>query len=111
MKILTDDITIFEILSAAKMENFDPLKKSVFAFSSAESWHLLLFNPSGNLKGCRLYVLGKDNFEKELQEKLLPELLLLNDNHDYVILKNEALLIVETLIGNQKGKPLFFDAH
>jgi hypothetical protein len=109
MKILTGDIEILKILSESGNENFDPLKNQVFEFSYGESWCLFLFNPSGKFKGCRLYMLEKP-FETALREKLLPELLSLNDNHRYVILKNEALNIVESLISG-KNDFLFFDAH
>lgn len=111
MKILTDDVLIFERLSESKKEIFDPLQKQVFAFWADEMWCLFLFNPSGPLKGCRMYMLEKAHFEMELREKLLPELLSLNDSHDYVILKNNALIIVESLISTGKGDHLFFDAH
>jgi hypothetical protein len=110
MKILTDDIEVFKILSDAGMENFDPLKKHVATFLSGNFWCLFLFNPSGKLKGCRLYILEQQTLDRELREKLLPDLLLLNDNHGYVILKNEALIVVESLISSRKEN-LFFDAH
>ena len=111
MKTLTDDIEIFEMLSEAGMENFDPLKNSAFNFMFRESWCLLLFSPAGKYKGCRLYVLEMPTLEMDLREKLLPELISLPNDNGYFNLKNEALAIVEAFISNRKGEHLFFDAH
>ncbi len=109
--MLTDDIEIFKILAAADRENFDPLKNQVLKFSFNETWNLFLFSASGRFKGCRLYILENISLEIALHEKLLPELLSLPDHPEYFFLKNEALQIVETLIGNRKNDSLFFDAH
>jgi len=111
MKIVTDDIAIFEILAHAEMEEFDPAKSGVLHFFCNETWYLFLFCANGKFKGCRLYSLKKSSFEIELREKLLVELISLSDDPEYFFLKNEALKVVEALIGERKNNELFFDAH
>ena len=111
MKILTDDLKIFNILSEMKLEMFDPKKISVFDFSVDDSWCLFLFNPQGIHKGCRLYILENIEREIELREKLLPELISLPSDNGNFILKDKALKVVESIISNNKDGQLFFDAH
>jgi hypothetical protein len=111
MQILLDDVAIFKLLSESGEDHFDHGKIFVSQFSQEDCWHLFLFNPSGKLKGLRLYSIKKSVLGFELEKYLLPELLSLEEGHGYHALKNEALRIAETFIANRSNDHLFFDAH
>lgn len=111
MQILTDDIEIFRLLEKANVAGFDPSQPLVLDFTHEENWGLLLFNPSGELKGCRLFLIEQLNLTAEAERLLIPELLGLDDKHDYDRLKNRALAIVEHLLHEKKSSQLYFDGH
>jgi hypothetical protein len=111
MQLLLDDIEIFTLLEKANVAGFDPSKPLVLDFTHEESWGLLLFNPSGELKGCRLFLLPQQDLAAEAEKLLIPELLGLDDKHGYDRLKNKALAIVEHLIHEKKSSQLYFDGH
>lgn len=111
MKLITDDIEIFNLLEKANVAAFDPSKPLVLDFVHEENWCLLIFNPSGELKGCRLFLVDLQNLSIEAEKLLIPELLALDDKHDYDLLKNQALAIVEHLLRDKKSSQLYFDGH
>ncbi len=111
MKVILDDSEIFELLEKASLTQFDPSKQIVLDFTFEENWHLLLFNPSGNLKGCKLFVISKNNLALEAEKLLIPELLSLSDDDGFIFLKNKSLEIVELLLQDKKSAQLFFDGH
>jgi hypothetical protein len=111
MRILLDDIAIFDLLEKANVAAFDPSKPLVLDFVHEESWGLLLFNPSGELKGCRLFLIDQQHLSVEAEKLLIPELLALDDKHDYDQLKNKALAIVEHVLRDKKSSQLYFDGH
>lgn len=111
MKILLDDIEIFNLLEKANVAAFDPSKPLVLDFVHEDNWCLLLFNPSGELKGCRLFLLEEKGLSTEAEKLLIPELLSLDDNHGYDLLKTRALAIVEHLLRDKKSSQFYFDGH
>jgi hypothetical protein len=111
MKILTADTEIFDLLEKAGKAGFDPGKTMVMEFMHEEKWCLLIFNPSGELKGCKLFLIDEQVFSQEAEKLLIPELLALEDNHGYDRLKNEALAIVEHALRDRKNQQSYFDAH
>jgi hypothetical protein len=111
MKIILDDIEIFELLEKANVAGFDPGKPLVLDFTHEENWGLLIFNPSGELKGCRLFLILQQDLSSEAEKLLIPELLGLDDKHGYDRLKNRALAIVEHMLHERKSGQLYFDGH
>jgi hypothetical protein len=111
MKILRNDLEVFDILEKANVADFDPVKQLVLDFIYKETWHLLLFNPSGELKGCLLFLIAEKDLITEAEKLLIPELLALDDKHDYDKLKTEALAIVENILHTKKSDRLYFDGH
>ena len=111
MKILLHDIEIFQLLEKANVAGFDPTKSLVLDFIHEENWCLLIFNPSGELKGCRLFLIDEKDLSIEAEKLLIPELLSLNDNSGYDLLKTKALSIVEHLLRDKKSSQLYFDGH
>lgn len=111
MQVLLDDIEIFALLEKADVAAFDPLKPLVLEFVYEDNWFLLLFNPAGELKGCRLFQIEEKNLSDEAEKLLIPELLSLDDNHGYDILKTRALAILEHLLRDKKSSQLYFDGH
>lgn len=111
MRIITADTDVFEVLEKAGRAGFDPQKPLVLDFIFEKSWHLLLFNPEGESKGCRLYLISENLLFAEAEKLLLPELLSIDHNHGYEILVDKALVIVEDLLRTKKSTGLFFDAH
>lgn len=111
MRVLRDDIEIFRLLENAGVAAFDPSRPCVLEFVQEENRALLLFNPSGELKGCRLYLIAEKDLSKEAEKLLIPELLSLDDNHGYDLLKNKALAIVEHILRDKKSDQLYFDGH
>mgnify|MGYP001545830381 CR=1 FL=1 len=111
MQVITADTEVFEMLEKAGHAGFDPQKPLVLDFVFEKNWHLLLFNPEGERKGCRLFRIPENLLFAEAEKLLLPELLSIDHNHGYEILVDKALVIVEDLLRTKKGAGLFFDAH
>lgn len=111
MRILFDDIEVFEFLEKANVAGFDPTKPIVLDFVHETNWCLLIFNPTGKLKGCKLFLVDETNLTVEAEKLLIPELLAMDDNHGYDLLKNHALSIVERLLHDKKSGQLYFDGH
>ncbi|MDQ3110905.1 MAG: hypothetical protein M3R17_13515 [Bacteroidota bacterium] len=111
MKIIRNDIEVFDILEKANVADFDPAKLLVLDFIYKETWHLLLFNPTGELKGCCLFLISEKDLTIEAEKLLIPELLALDDKHGYDLLKTKALEIVEYVLRDKKSTGLYFDSH
>lgn len=109
MRIITNDIEVFNFLEKAKQVSFDPVKNEVFEFFHEANWCLFLFCVTGKSKGCKLFLLEKEFLSLELEKNLLPALLNLPDEMEF--LKNKALEIAERLIIRRNNEQLFFDAH
>jgi hypothetical protein len=109
MDLLQDDVEIFARLEAAGRERFDVTAPRVIDYEWDDAYFLLLFNPTGNLKGCKLYSVPASD-AKEL-EVLLVNLLQLPEDEGYDRLKTEALLRVENRIASGRYSDRFFDAH
>ena len=111
MELISNDLEVFELLERAGEVTFDFSKRVVKEFSNETFWALLIFSPSGPLKGSKLFLIENESLFIEAEKKLLPELLALPEEHGYDILKNKALSIVEKLICRRRNQELFFDAH
>ncbi len=111
MQVILTDIEIFAFLEKANVAAFDPGQPLVLDFIHENHWCLFVFNPSGELKGCKLFLIDEKNLSIELATVLIPSLLALEDNHGYDVLKNRALVIVEQLLRDKKSSQLFFDGH
>ena len=110
MRLLTDDVEIFSWLEEAGADGFDPTRAAVLEIQQGRSCGVLVFNPHGVQKGCRLFLLDRDQLPAEAR-LLLHELLLLPDDDDFAGLKNDALLLCERLIARRDNEQFFFDAH
>ena len=111
MQIIRNDIEIFSFLENANVAAFDPTRPLVLDFFHENRWCLFIFNPSGELKGCKLFLIDENGLLIEAEKLLVPELLALEDNHGYDQLKNRALVIVEQLLRDKKSNQLYFDGH
>lgn len=111
MKIITEDLAVFEILENSGYVLFDARVPLVLEFEYEENWHLLLFSPEGKFKGCKLFVIEKSVLSIEIESDLLPTILSFSETDGFEHIKNEALAIVEKLISHGTGQPRFFDAH
>jgi hypothetical protein len=109
MHVITSDTEIFELLERSGRAGFDPKKISVLDFVFEEHWHLLLFNPEGAKKGCRLFVVPCDQLFFEAEKELIPALLGLDDEFDKLV--THGLEIVEHLLQDKKNEQLYFDGH
>ena len=107
MQVITADTDVFDLLEKASQAGFDPQKPLVLDFIFENNWHLLLFNPEGEHKGCRLFRIPESLLLAEAEKLLLPELLIMDNNHGYEILIDQALFIVENLLRAKKSGQLF----
>lgn len=110
MRLLTDDVEIFSWLEEAGADRFDPTRPSVLEIPNGNCCGVLVFNPHGVRKGCKLFLLDRYQLTAEAR-LLLNELLLLPDDEDFAKLKNDALLLCEQLLSRRDNEMFFFDAH
>ncbi|MCE2773455.1 MAG: hypothetical protein LW750_08460 [Bacteroidetes bacterium] len=108
MDIITDDLAIFDILELARVDDFNHSMPCAFSFQHDGKWCLMQFEPHGNHKGCRLYVIPNE-FPSlmEIHDVLnavirLPES---SESREFAVsVLDKAILEIHT--GNH-----FFDAH
>jgi hypothetical protein len=109
MENLDDDVEIFSRLERIGKTGFDPAVACVLDFVQEEIYHLLIFQPAGPSKGCRLFTIIANHTGE--QKLLLQALLELPEKGNDEFLKTEALVRLEKMTSSLKNNEKFFDAH
>lgn len=108
MNLITDDLAIFEIIEKARVDDFNFGMPCAFSFQYDGKWWLMQFEPHGDHKGCRLFMLPHEfpslmEIHDVLNEVVrLPETMASRDLAVSVL--DKAILEIQT--GNH-----FFEAH
>jgi len=108
---ITDDVEIFSLLEKANEDRIDPVCACVKDFEFGENYFLLLFNPSGEMRGCRLYQIKKGADEIAERNAVLRELVDLPGENGFEPLKTAALDLLEKFFSGRNNASLFYDAH
>ena len=111
MYFTTSDPEIFALLERANEAGFDPRIPLVKDFEFDGFYFLLLFNPAGELRGCRLYSIALGDGEQGAGRSVLNDLIHLPDAHGYFDLKTKALILLEKFLSGRKNASRYFDAH
>ncbi len=108
MNVITDDLAVFEILELAKVDDFNHALPCAFSFQYEGKWWLMQFEPHGDHKGCRLYVLPYEFPSLMEIHDVLNEVMrqpeTCESRESAVSVLDKAILEIQT--GNH-----FFDAH
>ncbi len=110
MKLITNDLLVFETLEQAGCDGFNPQKWTVFSFSLEQKFFLFLFCPEGKHKGCRLYAFEEFPKAHEIRTDLIPNVLALPEDMGYAEIRAAAIQEAERLL-HQTSVAQFFDAH
>lgn len=108
MDVILDDLTIFEILEHARVDDFNHTTPTAFSFQHDNKWWLLIFEPHGADKGCRLFVLPHI-FPSLIEiHQVLSEVAQLPET---VTAKEIAIAVLDKAILEIHTGNHFFDAH
>lgn len=111
MEVITDQIKVFSLLELHDQADFNPAESCTRIFKANDNTAILLFCHEGPNKGAVLYLLSSPAVPMEIEQELLPSVLMIDGDHTMLAVRDEALDKIRIMIEEKNRASSFFDAH